>query len=166
MKLPNSAGGDMIVALPRRIESGGSPRLILPSLHCHIGILWIELDQPRPPPSPLGGDQRRARAAEWIEDDIAALGRIADGTLNQPDRFHRRVQIVLRGLVEEPDIALVAIATPVVIGTLLPAVEDRFVLALVVRAAEREGVLRPDHEGRPLATSLAEGRLQRVELRR
>ena len=31
----------------------------------------------------------------------------------------RRVQIVLRGLVEEPDIALVAIATPVVIGKLI-----------------------------------------------
>ncbi len=69
-------------------------------------------------------------------------------------------------LVEEPHVALVAGAAPVVIGALLPAVQDRFVLALVIRPPEREGVLRPDHEGRPLAAGLAERLLQRVELRR
>ena len=30
---------------PDGSSSGGSPRLILPSLHCHIGILWIGCSQ-------------------------------------------------------------------------------------------------------------------------
>ena len=60
------------------------------------------------------------------------------------------MQIVPRRLVEEPDIALFAGATPVVIGALFPAVQDRFVLTLVIGAPERERVLRPDDEGGPL----------------
>src|SRR5690606_20578137 len=120
----------------------------------------------RPPSSPLSRDQRRPRSAEWVEDDVAALGRVADGALDQRDRLHRRVQIILRGLVEVPDVALIAVAAPIVIGALFPSIEDWLVLALIVGAAEREGVLSPDHERRPLAPGLAERILQSVELRR
>ena len=113
------------------LEPGALPRLLLPSLHYYVSVFRIEFNQARPPPGAFGRDKRGARAAEWIEHDVAVLGRVADRPLDQRDRLHRRVQIVFRGLVKEPDIALVAIVTPVVIGTPLPAVEDRFVLALV-----------------------------------
>ena len=73
------------------------------------------------------------------------------------------MQVVDTRLVEMPDISLIAVATPVARRTLGPTVQDRFVLALVVRAPEREGVLGPDDEGRPLAAGGAEGGLQGVE---
>jgi len=98
------------------------PRLLLPSVHDDVGILGIELDQPRPPPGPLSGDQRRAGPAERIEHDVATFRRVANGALNQRDWFHRWVQIILCWLVEEPDITLVAGAAPVVIGALFPTV--------------------------------------------
>ena len=49
----------------------------------------------------------------------------------------------LRRLVDEPDVALVPGAAPVVIVPCRPAVEDRLILALVVGAAEGEGVSSP-----------------------
>jgi hypothetical protein len=76
------------------------------------------------------------------------------------------VQVVLVRLVEEPDIALVARAAPVVIGAVFSAVQDRFVLALIVGAAQGEGVLGPDDEGRPFAAGLAECFLWRIQLGR
>ena len=51
------------------------------------------------------------------------------------------------------------------IRALLPAVQNGFVLALVVRATEREGVLGPDDERGPLAARLDPGLLQGVQLR-
>jgi hypothetical protein len=55
---------------------------LLPSLHDDVSKFRIELDQSRPTPRPLGSDHRGTRAAEWIEDDIAALDelRIARST--------------------------------------------------------------------------------------
>ena len=50
----------------------------------------IELDQPRLAPGLLAGDQRRARAAERIEHDVAALARVPDRPLDQRHRLHRR----------------------------------------------------------------------------
>src|SRR3954468_15150782 len=44
--------------------------------------------------------------------------------------------------------------------------QDRLVLALVVRAAEREGVLRPDHERGPVPARLLERALERADLGR
>ena len=75
------------------------------------------------------------------------------------------MQIVDTRLVIEPDICLVSVAAPEVIGSLLPAVQDRFVLTLVIRSAQREGVLGPNHESRPLAARIQPGFLQGVQLR-
>ena len=63
---------------------------------------------------------------------------LADGALDQFDRLHRRVQIILHRLVDEPDVALVACAAPIMIGSVLPTVQDRLVLALIIRSTERE----------------------------
>ena len=84
--------------------------------------------------------------------------------LDERHRLHCRVQIVLVQLVEEPDVALVPRAAPVVIRAVFPAVQNRLVLPLIIRATERECVLRPDHERRPLAAGIAKRFLQSVEL--
>jgi hypothetical protein len=74
-----------------------------------------------------------------------------------------RVQIVLLRLLDCPHIALVAVAAPMARRALGPSVQDRLVLALVVGTAQREGILRPDDEGRPFATGGAERGLQHIE---
>ena len=56
------------------------------------------------------------------------------------------MQIVLMRLLDLPHIALVAGTAPVVLRAVLPAVENGFVLALVIGASHGEGVLRPDHK--------------------
>jgi hypothetical protein len=77
------------------------------------------------------------------------------------------MNIVLGSLVDEPYIAMVARAAPVVVGARFPTVKDRLVLTLIVGRAQREGALRlVDHEGRPVAAGSSERFLQRVELRR
>ena len=99
-------------ALSRGLKPGASPCLLLPALDNDVGVFRIELDQPRPATGTLRRDECGARSAEWIEDDVSGLGRVTNGALDKRDRLHGRVQIIPRGLVEKPDIALVAIACP------------------------------------------------------
>ena len=47
-------------ALPGVNVLGALPRLVCPTLDNDVGILGIELDQPRPSTGPLSRDQRRA----------------------------------------------------------------------------------------------------------
>ena len=46
---------------------------VLPTLNDHVDVLGVELDQARMAPGLLSGDQSRARAAERVEHDVAAL---------------------------------------------------------------------------------------------
>jgi len=46
-----------------------------------------------------------------------------------------------------PHIALVSRATPKVLTAIFPAIKNRFVLALVIGAPQRESVLGPDDKG-------------------
>src|SRR4051794_16721332 len=110
--------------LTRRFERRYPASERLPALHDDIDVLRIKLDQTRASASTFGRDHGRAGSAEWIEDDMPALGRVSDGTFDKRDRLHGRVKIVTAGLVEEPDVPLIARSTPEVVGALLPAVED------------------------------------------
>jgi len=47
-----------------------------------------------------------------------------------------------------PDIALVAVPAPVMADSLLPAIEDGLVLALIIRTSDGKGILGPDDKGR------------------
>jgi hypothetical protein len=75
------------------------------------------------------------------------------------------MEIILDRFVDEPDVALVAVTAPVMVSPFLPAIEDRFILPLIIRAAQCETVLGPDDEGRPVSARLGEGGLERVQLR-
>lgn len=93
------------------------------------------------------GDQRRAGTSERIEHHVFHLAAVSHGTLNHFDRLRGRMQIVLLGLLDLPDVALIAGVTPVIIGTIAPALQDGLVLALIVRATKSEYVLGPTNEG-------------------
>ena len=123
---------------------------LLPTANDHVAVLRLQFDEARLAAGLLARDQCRARSAERIEHGVAALAAVPDGALHQLDRLHRRVQVVDVRLLDEPHVALVAGAAPKVIRAFLPAVEDRFVLALVVGSPHRESVLRPDDESGPV----------------
>ena len=72
------------------------------------------------------------------------------------------MEIITGRLIEEPDITLISSTTPEVLAAILPAVENGFVLTLVICPAKGEGVLGPDQKCRPLATRFTEGFLECV----
>ena len=82
-----------------------------------------------------GRDRGRRRPACWT---------VGDRRLDERERLHRRMRLGLRRSRDLPDVALVAVAAPVVLGALAPAEPDRLVLPLVVGAAQDEAVLLPD----------------------
>ena len=75
------------------------------------------------------------------------------------------MQIVFHGLVHEPDIALIPRTAPEMLMAVFPAIQDRLVLALIISTAQREGVFRPDDEGRPFAARLRKRAVERMKLR-
>src|ERR1017187_4668185 len=58
------------------------------------------------------------------------------------------------------------VAAPEVLRPVAPAIKDRLVHPLVVRPAQSEMVLGPDHEGGPVASGVGERPEERVQLRR
>ncbi len=144
-------------------ESGFLAGVLFPTSYNDIDVFGVELCQPCLPTGFLSGDERAAGAAKQIQHDILAFGGVTDSPFN---RLHSRMEIIFDGLVEEPDIPLVSGTTPEVIGTFFPAVENGFVLALVISATESEGILGPDQEGGPLASRIPKGSLEGVQLRR
>ena len=139
-------------------------RGFLPAFYNHIDIFGIQLTCPALPPQPLTGYERGAGAAEGIQHNILGLARILDGTFHQIDWLHGGVQIIDARLVHKPDIALIARTAPVPIIAFLPAVKDRLVLALIIRASQREGVFRPYNKSRPFAACGYKRFLQRMQL--
>ena len=65
------------------------------------------------------------------------------------------MKIVAGRFLDIPDVTLIAIATPMPTAAFRPAIQDRFVLTLVIRSAQGEGVLGPNDERRPLSTGRA-----------
>jgi len=108
----------------------------LPTLHDHIAIPRVEFDQPRLP-------VRRSQAIsvvpirEWVEDDVASLGRVRIArSISSTGFMVDAGRSSPAGRWSRP--RLVACAAPEMIAARLPTVENWFVLALVVRATERE----------------------------
>ena len=72
--------------MPRHLSGDGQP-----AVEGDIYIAWIDLQTISPPPGALGGEKRRARTEEAVENDIAAVGGVQDGVGNEADGFDRRV---------------------------------------------------------------------------
>ena len=63
----------------------------LPALDDRVAIGGVVFEEAGRPPAGLGGNQRRAGAAEEIEDSLAAPGAVADRIGDQRHRLDRRV---------------------------------------------------------------------------
>jgi hypothetical protein len=113
-------------------------RVLFRSADHGINVSRLQFDQPCLAAMFLPGDQSCSRSPEGVQHSIAALATVLDRALDQLDRLLRWTQDVGSRLVYEPDIALIPRASPEVIRSLPPPVEERFILALVIRAAVRE----------------------------
>ena len=98
------------------------------------------------PARPLTRKHRRSRSSKRIEDYIPTLAAIPNRALHNFDGLLRGMQLIAEGLVDEPNITFIPGAAPVMSGSFPPAVEDRFILPLVIRPAKRECLLRPDEK--------------------
>ena len=136
----------------------------LPAFYDHIDIFWIKLTCPALPSQPFTGNKRGAGAAERIQHNILGLARILDCPLDQINGLHGGVQIIHTRLVHKPDIALVSRTAPIPIIPIFPAIQNWFVLALIIRTPQRECVFRPYDECRPFTASSHKSALQRVQL--
>jgi hypothetical protein len=76
------------------LQHRGLARPLLPSPDDDVAVPCIELDQPRPTPGLLTGNQGRARAGKRVQHDVLRLARVPDRPLDQRYRFHGRVQVV------------------------------------------------------------------------
>src|ERR1039458_7480401 len=124
-QIVESAAG---VGVPRDIT-----RVFLPATNRHVAVPGLQFDQPCLPARLLARADRCPGSSKRVEDGVARLAAVAERALDQFHRLHRRVLLAAGGPLDEPDVALVPCAAPEVLGSLAPAVENRFVLALIVR---------------------------------
>ena len=85
--------------------------VVFPAAHDDLAVARVELEQPRAAAHVLAGHERRARAAEGVEHDVATHGRVGEAILDQLDRLHGRMsatRVWLRHL-EDRDLAVVAV---------------------------------------------------------
>ena len=123
---------------------------LLPTANDDIDVFGFEFDQAGFPVETLAGNQGRAGTAKRIEDAVAGTTAIANGSFYELNRLHSRMQIIDGGLGDRPDIALISISAPIMGPAGFPAIENRFVLTLVIGATERESIFGPNQEGRPM----------------
>src|SRR6516225_2833453 len=76
------------------------------------------------------------------------------------------MHIIAVRFVKEPDVALVARSAPEVLGAFRPAIQNGFVLTLIVGTSQGENVLGPDHIGGPMTAGSGEGSVQSMQLTR
>ena len=107
---------------------------LLPTSNDDIYVFGFEFDQAGFPLETLAGNQGRAGTATRIEDTVAGTTAIANGSFYELNWLHSRMQIIDGGLGDRPDIALISISAPIMGPAGFPAIENRFVLTLVIGA--------------------------------
>src|SRR5262245_31255466 len=85
-------GGHLLEARPRCCMSRRDPEDPFPSADGHVDVKRVEFDQPRDSAGALRGENSRAAATEWIENDAVALAAVANEIGNECDGLHRRMQ--------------------------------------------------------------------------
>src|SRR5258708_5569614 len=131
-----------------------SPQIAIgfPPADNDVDILRLQLHYCGRPAGLLAGDQRGSRSPERIEHAVAAPAAIANRPLNQTHRLHGGMKAIHLGLGHEPYIALVASSAPEMLLLIPPAIQNRFVAALVIGSSQCETVLGPNQECRPVSS--------------
>ena len=84
--------------------------------------------------------ERRAAAAEGVDDHGVLLRGVADRITEQIEGLAGRVVRIALRLVEIPDGRLLAVGIPVMLAILHKAIQYRFVLPLIIRASQHKAV--------------------------
>ena len=113
-------------------------------LYDDIAELLVQFDGAADAVGLFTGDERGAGAAEGVKHDGIRHRAVLNGVRQKRNRLHGGMVTVFLGLVELPDGGLFAAGVPLVLAFLLPTVKARFVLPLVRRAAQYQGLLLPD----------------------
>ena len=108
------------------------------------GVFFIKLHHVADAVHLLTRHERRAAAAEGVDDHSVLLRGVTDGVTEQVEGLAGRVVRIALRLVEVPDGRLLAVGIPLVLAVLHEAVQHRFVLPLIIGASEDEAVLHPD----------------------
>ena len=106
--------------------------------HRHIHVGRIEFNETCPARRALTRDQCCSRAAKPVQHNGSPFAAVANSAIDQLNRLHRRMQVVAERLVNKPDIPLTAIPAPMVARAFAPAVQDRFVLPVIIGPAQCE----------------------------
>jgi hypothetical protein len=83
----------------------------------------------------------------------------------QFNRLHGGVQIILEGLIKKPHIALISSTTPIMVIAIFPAIENWFILPLIIGTLDGKGIFCPDDKSPSFTTRIAKGGLQCIQFR-
>src|SRR5215471_12380188 len=146
------AAGALVEGLTRCLMYSGALGKGLPALHDDIDISGAELETVAAAAGHFGGNQARARAEKRVIDQLAGPAVVDDRAAHRFDRLLRAMpptflapRAAERIVVGElPDRRLRAVAGPVAGLALAHGVPAAFVLPVIIAAAQREMLLRPD----------------------
>src|SRR5215472_2747434 len=146
------ARGALVERLTRCLVCSGAPGKGLPASHDYIDISGAELETVAAAAGHFGRYQARARTEKRVIDQLARPAVVDDRTAHRLDRLLRAVPPALLALRaakrivvgEFPDRCLRAVAGPVAGFALAHGVPAAFVLPVIIAAAQREMLLRPD----------------------
>src|SRR5215467_78641 len=146
------ARGALVEGLTRCSVYRGAPGKGLPASHDDIDISRAEFETAAAAASRFGRDQARARSEKRVIDQLAGAAVVDDRAAHRLDRLLRAMPPTLpapraakRIVVGElPDRCLRAVAGPVAGLALAHGVPAAFMLPVIIAAAQREMLLRPD----------------------
>src|SRR5215471_7600509 len=146
------ARGALVERLARCLKYRGAPGKGLPTSHDDIHISGAELETAAEAAGHFGRNQARARAEKRVIDQLAGPAVVDDRAAHRFDRLLRAMPPTLlapraakRIVVGEfPDRCLRAVAGPVAGLALAHGVPARLMLPMIIAAAQREMLLRPD----------------------
>src|SRR5215469_5246132 len=150
--IPVLARGALVERLARCLKYRGAPGKGLPASHDDIDISGAELKTVAAAAGHFGRYQAGARAEKRVIDQFAGPAVVDDRAAHRLDRLLRAVPpnfLALRAakrivVGELPDCRLRAVAGPVAGLALAHGVPAAFVLPVIIAAAQREMLLRPN----------------------
>lgn len=102
------------------------------SAHDDIAEFFVQFDGAADTVGLFTGDEGRAGTAEGVQHHRIAHGRIHNGVGQQRDGLHGGMVAILLGFIELPNGGFFPSCVPLVLAFLLPAVQHRLVLPLVI----------------------------------
>ena len=133
-----------LLSVTNDIHAFGIPGVFNIAAENDGGVFFVKLHHVADAVHLLTRHERRAAAAEGVDDHGILLRGVADGITEQVERLAGRVVRIALRLIEIPDGRLLAVGIPLVLAVLHEAVQHRFVLPLIIGATEDEAVLYPD----------------------